>query len=187
MKTSLPKLLKCKRVQAGGLLAVTAVIAASLAWSTEGRMKLGGSWVGKYGDISWTSTYSPDPSGQNATCTLQWMTVSAEFEALFALIGADHMSMVSGSLSMVNPDTAKGKLLWYILAEGKPSTTQPVAGQIKAVAVMSSEWRFTSSTTATGKHQLKIYFPDPQNPMAPKEAYLFFDQTYENVPHLRIF
>ncbi len=189
MKTSVARLFKSKLVQAGGLLAVIAAIAASSAWSEhpEGPVKLGGTWVGKLGDITWIGTQSPDSSGQNAMVTLQWITMSAEFQELFGVLGADHSSIASGFYKMVSPDIAKGKIIWYLYAEGMPSKTAPVPGQIKAVGVMANEFHFTSPTAALGNHELKLYFADPQNPMVPNEAYLFLDQTYDNTPHVKIF
>ena len=188
MKTFVTGLLKGRIIRWGGLLAVTLIIAASIAWSDhdQNRVKLGGTWVGKFGDITWTSTWTPDSSEQNATVTLQWITLSTDFEAVFGLLAADHTSTASGSVSMVKADRAKGKVIWYTFAEGTPSATAPVAGQIKSLAVMSDAYHFTSPTTASGTHELKFYYPDPQNPMVPNEAYLFFDQTYENVPHIRV-
>ena len=151
-------------------------------------VKLSGTWVGKLGDITWTSTWTPEPSGEKATSTMQWMTLSTDFEGMLALLQADHMSMVSGSVRMVSPDRAIGKTLWYVVADGKlpTSTMPPVAGQIKAVAVMTDNFQFTSSSTASATHELKIYAADPQNPMVPNEAYLFFDQAYHNVPHVKV-
>ena len=152
-----------------------------------GRVKLAGTWVGKLGDITWTSTFIPDSSGQSATVLLQWITVSADFEALFAQLGADSISLVCGYSNMVSKDTATGQFIWYGYANGIPSLTHPVTGQIKTIDIMSNELRFTSPTAALGKHELKIYAPDPQAPMVPNEANCFFDQTYENVSHVRIF
>ncbi len=189
MKAIVGRFLKSRITQGGLLLAVVAAIAATIAWSGHptGRAKLGGTWVGRYGDITWTSTYSPDSSGQNATVTLQWMTLSAEFEALIASIGGQTMSMVSGSYSMVSPDTAKGWLLWYTLAEGTPSTTTPVAGQVKGINMMESEWHFTSPTTALGKHTLKMYLPDAQGSLVPADdAVPFLVLNFENVPHQKV-
>jgi hypothetical protein len=192
MKTLVAKLLRSRLVQAGGLLAAIAAVAASIAWSDHpdgrvNRVKLGGTWVGKLGDITWNSTYCPDSSGQNAAVTLQWTTVTAEFEALFGTLGADSMSLAFGDASMVRHDKSATKLIWYILTAGTASATHPVAGQIKAIGVMESEWQFTSATTALGKAELKLYAPDPQAPMVPNEAYRFFDQIYENIPHVKIF
>lgn len=188
MKTLLPKLFNSRLVLAGGLLAIIAAFAASIAWSrpAEARVKLGGTWVGRYGDITWTGTYSPDPSGQNATVVLQWMTLSAEFEALWAALGADGLSVASGSMTVTSTDTATGKMIWYGLKAGTPSTTQPVAGQIKAIAIMTGDWHFTSPTTAVGKHNLKVYLPDAQGSMVPADdAVPFLEFNFDNVPHVR--
>jgi len=188
MKTLLPKLFNSRLVQAGGLLAIIAAFAASMAWSRppEAIVKLGGMWVGRYGDITWTGTYTPDPSGLNATVTLQWMTMSAEFQALSAALGADASSIASGSVSVVSTDTATSKLIWYFLKEGTPSTIEPVAGQIKAIAVMVGEWHFTSPTTAVGKHNLKIYLPDAQGSMVPADDTVpFLEFDFDNVPHVK--
>ena len=73
-------------------------------------------------------------------------------------------------------------MIWYVLAEGTPSTTAPVAGQIKAIAVMTSDWHFTSPDTAQGAHNLKTYLPDAQGSMLPaKGAVPFLDVSYEGV------
>ena len=187
MKTLLPKLLNGRLAHAGALLAVIAAVSASIAWSSQpkGRVKLGGTWVGRYGDITWTGTYSPDSSGQNAMVSLQWITMGADFEALFASLGAEDASIASGFISMVGRDTATGKLIWYLRTQG--TTTPPVAGQIKAIMVMANEWHYTSPTTAVGNHNLKIYLPDAQGSMVPDEANLYLELNFDNVPHVKIF
>ncbi len=189
MKAIVDRFLKSRITQGGLVLAVVATAAAAIAWSGDpaGRVKLGGTWVGRYGDITWTSTYSPDSSGQNAVCTLQWMTMSAEFEALVASIGGKTMSMTSGSYSMLSPDTSKGWLLWYVLAEGTASTTTPIAGHVKAICIMEGEWHFTSPTTALGQHTLKMYLPDAQGSLVPADnAVPFLVLDFENVPHQKV-
>lgn len=74
MKT-LPKLLKCRFVLAGGLLAIIVAVAASSAWSSapEARIKLQGAWVCQLDNgIRGLVTYSPsDPSGQSAVFRVQ--------------------------------------------------------------------------------------------------------------------
>ena len=188
MKTQISKFLKSKITQGGLLLTLVAAVTASIAWSDQPdcRVKLGGTWVGRYGDITWTGTYSPDASGQNAVITLQWMTLSTDFEGLFGLIGAQSMSIASGYISMTGKHTASGKMIWYVLAEGTPSTTAPVAGQIKAIAVMTSDWHFTSPDTAQGAHNLKMYAPNANGSMLPAEhAVPFQDQSFEGVSHLQ--
>ncbi len=75
MKTLLPKLLKCRLVQAGGLLAIIVAVAASSAWSSapEARIKLGGAWIAQVDNgIRALVTYAPsDPSGQSAVFRVQ--------------------------------------------------------------------------------------------------------------------
>ncbi len=188
MKSLVRHLLSSRIVQGGLVLVLATVVLASLAWSSppEPRVKLGGTWVGRLGDITWIGTYAPDAAGQNAAITLQWMTLSTDFEALMASIGAQSMSMVSGSMSMTSSNTASGKLIWYVLAPGTASTIDPVAGQVKAIAVMTSEWHFTSPTAAEGSHTLKMYFPNALGSLLPEDGQLFFDVTFENVHHQKI-
>ena len=89
-------------------------------------------------------------------------------------------------MSVTSPDTATSKLIWYFLKEGTASTTQPGAGQIKAIAVMTGDWHFTSPTTAVGKHNLKIYLPDAQGSMVPADdAVPFLEFNFDNVPHTK--
>lgn len=188
MKAQVGKFLKSKITQGGLLLILVAAVTASIAWSSrpEARVKLGGTWVGRYGDITWIGSYAPDPDGQNAVVTLQWMTLGADFEYILGSIGAQEMSMVSGYLSMTGKHTASGKLLWYVLAPGTASTTQPVKGQVMAIAVMTSDWHFTSPSTAQGAHNLKMYAPDAKGSMLPAEdAVPFLDLSFEGVSHLQ--
>ena len=188
MKTQISKFLKSKIIRGVLLLGLVAAVAASIAASSqpEARVKLGGTWVGRYGDITWIGSYAPDSGGQNAVITLQWMTVNTVFEGLFATVGAQSMSIASGHISMTSKDTATGKMIWYVLAEGTPSTTVPVAGQVKAIAVMTSDWHFTSPDAAQGAHNLKMYLPDAQGSMLPAEgAVPFLDVTFQGVSHLQ--
>ena len=75
MKTLLPKLLKCRLVQAGGLLAIVVAVAASSAWSSapEARIKLQGAWICQLDNgIRGLVTYAPlDPSGQSAALRVE--------------------------------------------------------------------------------------------------------------------
>lgn len=188
MKTKATRFLKSKLLKTGLLLVLIATVTASVGWSgkNQGRVKLGGTWVGRMGDITWTGSYAPDSSGQSVVTTLQWMTMSADFQALLASVGAETMSIACGSLRMTSTDTATGKLTWYAIAPGTVSPTQPVAGQVKAIAVMTSDWHFTSPDTAEGAHNLKMYLPDAAGSMLPEDGQLFLDLTFEKVPHQKI-
>jgi len=97
------------------------------------------------------------------------------------------MSLVSGYRSMTSKDTASGKLIWYALSPGTASPTAPVAGKVKAIAVMTSDWTFTSSTTAEGTHNLKMYIPNAQGSLLPEDSHLFMEVTFDKVPHQKIF
>jgi hypothetical protein len=189
MNTSLRHFFQSRITQSALLLTLLAAVTASIAWSNtpEARFKLGGTWVGRNGDITWTGTYVPDSDGKNAVVTLQWMTLGADFEALLGSVGAAEMSLASGYVSLTGKDTASGKLIWYLVAPGTASATQPARGQVKAIAVMLSDWRFTTPTTAEGKHNLKMYLPDAQGSMLPApDAVPFLDLTFEGVPHQKL-
>jgi len=189
VKTSGFRLLKSKMVRAGLLLALAAAAVVLTAWSVpqQARSKLGGTWVGRLGDITWTGTYAPDPSGHNAVITLQWMTLNADFQALNASIGAQNPSLVSGCMSMTSPNTANGKLIWYLVDPGTASATQPVAGKVKGIAVMTLDWRFTSKTTAEGTHNLKMYLPNAEGSLLPEDGTLIGNVNFDKVPHQKIF
>lgn len=188
MKVFVHRLFSARITRGALLLALLGVVIGSLAFSPpEPRVKLGGTWVGRLGDITWTGTYAPDASGQNAVITLQWMTVDAAFQAMLGAVGAETMSIASGHISVTTSDTASGKLIWYMLAPGTASPTTPVAGQVKAIAVMTSDWHFTGVSAAEGTHNLKIYFPNAQGSLLPEDGTLFYDVTFDKVPHQKIF
>ena len=188
MKGPVGRFLKSRITQGGLLLAVVAIVAASLAWSNAPGIKLGGVWVGQYGDITWTGSYSPDPSGRNTVFTLQWMTMNAQYEYLLASLGASTLSTSSGTQYMTCPDTAISQQIFYALAPGVASTTQPVAGEVKAIFVMVSEWNFTSPVTAEGPSILRAYLPDASGSLVPAEgAVPFLSVTNQGVTHVKVF
>ncbi len=190
MKAIVGSFLKSKITRAGVLLGLVAVVAASLAWSDppEPGIKLGGTWVGRYGDITWTGAYSPDPSGQHTVFTLQWMTMNAQYEYLLDSLGASTLSLSSGRQYMTGPETAISEQIFYALAPGIASTTQPVAGKVKAIFVMVSEWNFTSPGTAAGTSILRAYLPDASGSLVPAEgAVPFLSVTNLGVTHVKVF
>jgi len=184
------KFLESKITRAGALLGLAVIVTATLAWSDPHQrgIKLGGNWVGRYGDITWTGAYSPDPSGHNTVFTLQWMTINAQYEYLLASLGASTLSMASGFQHMIDRNTAISTQIFYALAPGVASTNQPVAGQVKAIFVMTSEWNFTSPGTAEGPSIVRAYLPDPPGSLVPAEdAVPFLSVTNEVVTHVKIF
>ena len=190
MRTFLQKPLKTKFFR--GVLSLTALaaIAACIAMGggPDGRIKLGGTWVGRLGDITWTGTYAPDPSGQNAVITLQWMTLNSDFQRLNAMLGAKTPSQVSGCIGMTGPNTARGKLIWYLVDPGTASVSAPVAGTVKGIAVMTLDWVFTSKATALGAHELKVYVPNQNGSLLPEDGTLVpgFPVTFTDTPHQKI-
>jgi hypothetical protein len=61
---------------------------------------------------------------------------------------------------MINKDTAKYTLVFYAVADGTPSLTKPVAGQIKAIMVITGFWHYTGPDTAESQETLSVHLPD---------------------------
>ncbi len=98
------------------------------------------------------------------------------------------MSIASGFQQMTGPDTAISTQIFYALAPGVASTNQPVAGKVKAIFVMVSEWNFTSPGTAEGPSILRVYLPDPSGSLVPAEnAVPFLSVTNQGVTHVKVF
>ena len=189
MKTLLPKLFTCRLAQAGGLLAVIAAVAASIAWSTpsEARAKLGGTWVGQLGGIQWISTHAPlDPEAKTAVSRLQWVTINAEYQGLLAMLGAQTVSEASGTLELISGDTANYRYVFYAVANG--GTTPPQAGQIKAIFVMAGTWRYTGPDSVVSQETLVAYLPDgnPEHNVLPApDATPFLSVNFPPHPQYR--
>ena len=119
MKSLLPKLLKYRLVRVGGLLAVIAAVAASLAWSqgSGASTKLEGAWVAKT-DVGILSlvTYAPsDPSGRRAVMRNQmvWPRENLAKYGLEAVTEEIAEAVVTG----VNTEVYNG--IWYGLVGGR--------------------------------------------------------------------
>jgi hypothetical protein len=163
MKTSISNLLKSRITQAGLLLTLVAGVTASTAWSDrpECRVKQGGAWAGQLGGIQWTAIHAPlSDDGKRAVQRLQWITLNADFEGLLGAFGAQRLSEASGVMEMTGKDTAKYTLVFYAVADGTASTTAPVAGQIKAIMVMTGLWHYTGPDKAESQEVLAVYLPD---------------------------
>jgi hypothetical protein len=192
MKTLLPKLLKYRVVQAGGLLALIAAVAVPIAWSRppEARVRLGGAWVGQLGGIQWISIHTPlDPEAATAVGRLQWVTINAQYQGLLGALGAETLSEASGTYQLISNTTAKYNLVFYAVAKGTASPTTPQAGQIKAIFVMTGTWHYTGPFSAESQETLAAYLPDgdPEHNVLPgPDAEPFLSATYPPHPQHRI-
>jgi hypothetical protein len=96
------------------------------------------------------------------------------------------MSLASGFKSMTGRQTASGKRIRYVLAAG--STTPLVPGQIKAIAVMTSDLTCTSPDTAIGAHNFKMFFPVAQGGMLPTgNSFELPGLDFSELQHVRAF
>jgi hypothetical protein len=163
----LPKLLKSRIVQAGGLLAIIAAFAASMAWSRppEAIVKLEGAWVAQTDNgLRSLVTYSPsDPSGLRATFRNQ-MVWPPEILASFRL---DAVTDEIAEEFVTGINTSKYTGIWYGLA----------GGRIVLICVDNSVITRDSPTHGTIQHTVTAYlatadadndgYPDPgSTPMA---------------------
>jgi hypothetical protein len=161
MKTLLPKLVKCRFIQAGGLLAVIAVLSASIGSSSapEARIQLGGAWIaqldnGARGLVTYGAT---DPSGQRTVFRAQvvWPPEMLAGMRLDAVTDEIAEEVVTGK------DTSAYTGICYGLA----------GGRIVLIFVDNTTSRYVSPTQRINEHTLAIYlasadadndgYPDP--------------------------
>jgi hypothetical protein len=161
MKTLVPKLLRCRLVQVGGLLAVIAAVAASLA-SSQGSgasTKLEGAWVAKT-DVGILSlvTYAPsDPSGRSAVMRNQ-MVWPREILARYGLEAVTE-EIAEAVVTGVNTEVYNG--IWYGL----------VGGRTVMIFVDHADITYVTPTEKTVAHTVDAYlatadadndgYPDP--------------------------
>ncbi len=175
----------------GGLLAVMAALAVSMAWSRPPNacVRLGGCWVGQLGGIQWISTHAPlDPEARTAVSRLQWVTVNAEYQGLLGILGAQSLSEASGTLQLISNDTAKYRYVFYAYANGTPSPTAPQPGQIKAIFVMAGTWHYTGPDSVESQETLTAYLPDgdPEHNLLPaSDATPFLTRSFGPHPQYR--
>lgn len=171
MKTSLPRFLKSRVAQAGGLLAVIAVIVTSIAWSQpdKGSIKLEGAWVGTTAEngVLWMVTFAPDPSGRTATWRNQ-MVLPPEFVAYVQGLvpGFTGFTDEIGESMMTGPNTATHTARWYYLVGGYPVL----------VALDNASATFTSPVQMSIVHEIAAYLADPNgqpvgDPVIPPATY----------------
>jgi hypothetical protein len=175
-----------------GAAVVLPQAARSDAWSRnpESRVKLGGAWVGEVGGVQWVSMHAPlDADGKTAVGKLQWLTIPAPFQQLMAAVGGDRMSEAVGAYKLINKDTAKYTMTWYIVASGKASLTSPVSDNVKAIIVVTGAWHYTGPDTAESMETLKVYAVagDAEQHLFPAPgAVPIVEQTYDWHPQYRV-
>ena len=139
-------------------LAVIIVVAASLAWSNEGRRqhKLGGAFIGSGGGIIWNCLQIPlDPDGKTAAIRVNVLTYGPDLAGLLESVGADTLTENVAEGEMISRDTWKYSFVSYGTKQGNPP-------QICMIAVM------TGTGTWTGPDSFRVdyitdYYAGPAN------------------------
>jgi hypothetical protein len=153
MKTLLPKLVKCRLIQAGGLLAVIAAVAASIAWSggPEARVKLEGAWIAQVdnGTRALVTYGATDPSGQSSVFRGQ-MVWPLE---MLASMGLDAVTDEVAEEFVTGKNTTQYTGIAYGL----------VGGRIALIFLDNTTSTYGSPTQRTNVHTLTLY-PGPANP-----------------------
>jgi hypothetical protein len=155
MKTSVPRFLRGRLAQAGGLLAVIAVVVTSIAWSGphEGSIKLEGAWVATVAEngVLGLLTMAPDPSGRTTTWRNQ-MVLPPEFVAYVQGLvpGFTGFTDEIGETMMTGPNTATYTARWYYLVGGYPAL----------VALDNASVTCTSPVQMSIVHEIAAYFAD---------------------------
>jgi hypothetical protein len=161
MKTLLPKLFHSRLVQAGGLLAIIAAFAASMAWSRPAGAspKLEGAWVANTDTgIRAVVTFTPiDPSSRSATFRNQ-MVVPPE---VLAVLGVEAVTDEIGEARVTGIDTGAYTAVWYGL----------VGGRVVLIYLDNTAITFDSATQLSLYHTVSAYlttadadndgYPDP--------------------------
>ena len=149
MKTLLTKLLRYRLAQAGGLLAVVVAVAATIAWSgtPEGRVKLGGAWVGVLDNgVRGTAIYgATDPSGLKSVYRGHFVFPPATL----AMMGVDTFTDLVADEIVTGENTSESVGISYGLS----------AGQIALILVDHSWFTHISPNEKHNTHETSIYLP----------------------------
>ena len=140
-------------------LASVALAAGALCVTGFGTKyyRLGGGWVGGNSMYTWSCLFAPsDPLGQTSAARPILSYFNGTFAGLLAQFGADNLSVATGEVKMVSPDTARWTLLSYM--QVTPKQPGDVL-QNMAIIVSHGTWKFTSDNTAVLNYTLDIYPP----------------------------
>src|SRR5262245_6207463 len=119
--------------------------------------RLAGSWVGGNSMYTWSCLFAPsDPLGQTAAARPILSYFDSQFAGLLASFGADNLSVATGEIKMISPDTGRWTLISYMQVTPKAPGDQL---QNKAIIVSHGTWKFTSDKTAVLNYVLDIYLP----------------------------
>jgi len=159
MKEFASKFLKSKITRAGGLLALVAAAAATVAWSNQCRepVRLEGAWIAKVTGmpLQWSYVESPmDLLARRASLSgsIQvHIPPSIVIPGLFADL--EYNSPLVGEAVMTGYDTVKFTAVWYGMKKGFPFN------QIVYIGVNSGEGTITAPGKAAMTHHLAFYYP----------------------------
>jgi hypothetical protein len=147
MKNSLSKLAHYRFMQAAGLLALVAAVAATVAWSEspQARVKLGGAWVAQLDTgMRVAVTYgATDPSGLNSVYRGQIVPPPA----MLTMMGVDTLTDLFADEVVTGPNTSESTGIVYGLA----------GGQVALILVDHTYFTHVSPTEKHNTHQINVY------------------------------
>ena len=147
MKYSLSQFLHRRTIQTAGLLAIVTAVAATVAWSgsPEGRVKLGGAWVGQLDNgVRGTVIYgATDPSGLNAVYRGQFLFPPA----MLAMMQVDSVTDLVAEEIVTGQNTSESTGISYGLA----------GGQISLILVDHSHFTHVSRNEKHNTHETNVY------------------------------
>ena len=146
------------KILSAGLLGIAlAAVTLSVTGFGTKYYRLGGGWVGGNSTYTWSCLFAPsDPLGQTAAARPILSYFNGQFAGLLASFGADNLSVATGEVKMISPDTARWTLVSYM--QVTPKQPGDVL-QNKAIIVSHGTWQFTSDKTAVLNYTLDIYLP----------------------------